>query len=431
MRNVLIVSPCFPPVSAADSHRVRMGLPHFASYGWNPIVLAVDERFVEGVQDGLLLKTIPSSVEVHRVRAIPPRWTRKVKLGDLGMRSLAFLYAEGARLLEGRRIELVYFSTTAFTTLPLGRVWKQRFRTPFVVDVQDLWITDYWATRKDIRRGMKTLAADKVHRTLESWTMPEADGLVAVSEDYLTTLVGRYPRLRHAARLTLPFGASEVDFETVRRNPQPNRFFTRDSNQICGVYVGAGGSAMSRSVRMIFQAFRAGLNEQPQLFSRVRLYFIGTSYAPGKMGQETIAPLAAEYGLESRVTETPERVPYFEALQLILDADFLIVPGTDDPQYTASKIFTLILSRKPMLALFHERSSVCEILRRTGAGILRTFGSGSSSDGIADLAGAWGEMLNALPFTPATDWREFAEYSAAEAVRRQCCLFDSVLANRN
>ena len=37
MRRVLIVSPSFPPISAADLHRVRMSLPYYREFGWEPI----------------------------------------------------------------------------------------------------------------------------------------------------------------------------------------------------------------------------------------------------------------------------------------------------------------------------------------------------------------------------------------------------------
>ena len=41
MKRVLIVSPSFPPISAADLHRVRTSLPFYREFGWQPFVLAV------------------------------------------------------------------------------------------------------------------------------------------------------------------------------------------------------------------------------------------------------------------------------------------------------------------------------------------------------------------------------------------------------
>jgi hypothetical protein len=430
MKTVLIVSPCFPPVSAPDMQRVRMSLPYFSRFGWNAIVLAVEPQFIEGVLDPLLMDTIPAESEVHHAPALPCWLTRRAGLGDLGVRAFPFLHASGARLIEERAIDLVYFSTTVFTVTPLGRLWKQRFRIPFVIDMQDPWVTDYWKTRQNVRRGAKARVAGAVHGILEPWTMPQADGLIAVSQDYIATLQARYPRLSQVPCLTLPFCAADTDFAAARKHPQPNPFFVPDSGETHGVYVGRGGADMAPSLRIIFSALRRGLEQEPELFSRLRLHFIGTDYAPDSRRRKTVEPVAAEFGVADRVAEHPQRVPYFQALQILLDAGFLMVPGSDDPQYTASKIFPYILARKPLLAVFHERSSVCNILRRTGSGSLLAFDPEASSvDYAGELLPIWSSLLHKLPCSPETDWQEFNRYSAAEMVRQQCALFDDVISH--
>jgi len=116
-------------------------------------------------------------------------------------------------------------------------------------------------------------------------------------------------------------------------------------------------------------------------------------------------------------------------LQLLRDADFLVVPGSDDPQYTASKIYPYILARKPLLAIFREDSSVCDVLRRTN--------SGSAVPLTSDIAGCqrltfniWSDLLRRIPFQPDTNWAEFERYSAQEMTRQQCELFDQVVDQR-
>src|SRR5262245_60838003 len=106
-------------------HRVRLSLPHFERHGWDPIVLAVDPDFVEAGREPMLLKTLPTHIPIERVKALPAGVTRKVGLGDLALRALPFLYHGGAKILSSRDIDLVYFSTTAFSSLVLGRLWRQ------------------------------------------------------------------------------------------------------------------------------------------------------------------------------------------------------------------------------------------------------------------------------------------------------------------
>ncbi len=57
MRRVLIVSPHFPPVNAADHHRVRMALAYLEEFGWSAAVLAVSPEEIEGATLDPLLES--------------------------------------------------------------------------------------------------------------------------------------------------------------------------------------------------------------------------------------------------------------------------------------------------------------------------------------------------------------------------------------
>jgi hypothetical protein len=156
------------------------------------------------------------------------------------------------------------------------------------------------------------------------------------------------------------------------------------------------------------------------------LHFIGTDYAPGDLARKTVEPIAIECGVGDIVREHPHRIPYFEALQCLLDADALIVPGSDDPGYTASKIYPYILAQKPLLAIFHEMSSVVSVLEATKAGTVVTFKTGEEIDQVSKAISAnW--LRNLLPVTPKTDWEAFIPYTARKMTHRQCAIFDRCL----
>ena len=57
MKIVLITSPCFPPVNAAEHQRVRTALPSLHDNDWHPAILCVDPNFVELLEDSYLLQT--------------------------------------------------------------------------------------------------------------------------------------------------------------------------------------------------------------------------------------------------------------------------------------------------------------------------------------------------------------------------------------
>ncbi len=428
MRNVLIVSPHFPPINAPDMQRVRLSLPHLERFGWRPVVLSVDPDAVEGVRDPLLEETLPPELAVTRAAALPTGLTRPLGLGNLGLRAFPQLYRRGLRLIEERKIDLVYFSTTVFTVMPLGRLWERRCGVPFVIDMQDPWVND-WSEADGGPRPVNSRLAGWMHARLEPWTMSRVSGLVSVSEQYLRTLRNRYPRLGALPMETLPFGYAERDFELLQRRPQPNRFFARGNGLLHGVYVGRGGADMRTALEAMLGALRKGLREDPQRFERIRLHFVGTDYAPAPWGRPTVQPLAEGMGLGDRVRESVQRVPYFEALQLLADGDFLLVPGSQDPSYSASKIYPYVLARKPLLAVFHERSSVVDFVRRTGCGRVVAFRSRQpGAELIDEVYGEWKRILSQPGKAPELRWDQLEPHGAREMTRRQCRLFDRVVA---
>lgn len=421
MRSLLIISPYFPPLNTADMHRIRISLPFFKDYGWKPQVLSVAPQYARGVRDPLLAQTIPADVPVVKTRAIPLSLSRWLGIGSLGLRALPFLYYQGLHLLRHQRFDLVYFSTTEFPTLILGRLWQMHTGTPYIFDIQDPWVSDYYEQHPQAKRPPKYALARRLHSLLEPWAMRDVAGLIAVSEPYINSLQQRYPPLKNRPAAVLPFGASPGDMALAARQMSER---TAAPGVVCGVYVGRGGPDMQIALEIIFRALRLGLERNPTLFQQVRLEFTGTDYAPAEQAQKSVEPIAGAWGVKDQVAETPARVPYFGSLAKLLAADFLIIPGSDDPQYTASKIYPYILVKRPLLAVFHEASSAVEILNQTRAGTVVTFRSAADTAGAAErLYTAWRSLLAGLPFTPDTDWRAFEPYTAREMTRKQCELF--------
>lgn len=429
MRTLLIVSPHFSPINAPDMQRVRMSLSYFREFGWHPLVLAVDPKYVDGVSDPVLLECLPSDVEIRRVPALRVEWTRRLGFSSLALRALPFLYRAGAELITRHRVDVIYFSTTQFWTMTLGRLWKRRFGVPFVLDLQDPWVSDYYEQRNPSERPPKYRLARALHRVLEPWTMQVVDGIVAVSEDYHRDLRRRYPWISPELCRTIPFGGEPGDFKVAARFKKENEYFQPGDGLIHGVYVGVLGRVMRHTCVAICAALREGLERSPELFSRVRLHFVGTDYAAPPRRRATIQPIALEMGLGEQVREDPRRIPYFEALNVLRDADFLLLVGSDNPQYTPSKVFPYILARKPLLAILHERSAAVDMLRRAGEVV--SFSSDTDLPRlVASLRSRWTELLQRLPYEPATHWEAFEAHTALETTRRQCALFDRVVHTR-
>jgi hypothetical protein len=431
-RRVLIVSPHFPPINAADHQRIRMSLPYFEQFGWEPMVLTVRPDRVVGVLDPLLSQTVPDTVAITQVQAFSTRWTRYLGVGSLGWRCLPFLTATGDRLLATGEFDLVYFSNTVFATMPLGLRWWRRFGVPYVLDFQDPWVNDYYEQAPDrVPPGgwLKYRLNQVLGQRQEPSTVRHARHMICVSPAYPKMLCQRHRDLREDQFTVLPFGAPEADFEILPTLPVRQSIFDPGDGLRHWVYVGRGGEDMAVALRALFLALRTECDRQPDAWADVRLHFVGTSYAPRDRAVKTIEPIAEEFGLGDRVMEHTDRIPYFEALQVLVESDAILMIGSDDPGYTASKLYPCILARKPILAIFHQDSSVVGILQRCGAGWTVPFASTSQP---ADLLAVMGDRLNQLRglpkgYQPSTDWSAFQPYTAREMTRRQCTVFDQCL----
>ena len=432
---VLIISPHFPPCNAADMHRVRLVLPYLKEQGVQAEVLAVQSEQVAAPMDAWLAAGLPEEVPVHRVKARSLRWARIPGLGLLGARALSALRKQGNALLQSGNFDLVYFSTTVFGLHVLGPEWQRKFGVPFVMDYQDPWVSDYYREHPEVRPPggrLKYAVANWLSRRREPRVLRHCRGITSVSPGYPEQLAARYlwlkilpttclavtettsaPEATHALpALVMPFPGDSRDFDRVRHGSVSQTVFDPADGLKHWVYVGRGGADMRFALRAFFSAL-CQLREagQGDFLQRLRMHFIGTSYAAAGHGQKTIEPVAAEFGLESVVCEHTNRIPYSETLRCLLDADALIIPGSDDPAYTASKMYPYLLAGRPLLAVFHEASSVVKLIRKAGGGSIVAFhpeeSLASVSQRLVDLLGkAVGEIphivLDPVAFEPHT-----------------------------
>jgi glycosyltransferase involved in cell wall biosynthesis len=398
-----------------------MALPYLEEFGWRPLILTVDPDEQEGIKDPMLCRTVPEWTKTWQAGCLPLWLTRWIGLRNVGLRSFFHLARTGDRIIRQERPDAGFISTTMFPLMTLGRYWRWRHGLQYVLDFQDPWVAQ--AGRAGLlSRGLKYWVSQSLAWRLEPFALRRVSQIVSVSPAYVRALCDRYSWLAPSQFTVLPFGAAETDYAELRSRPVRQHAFETGNGTRNWVYVGRCVESMSLALRGLFLAMKRLFAAQPALRSQVRFHFIGTAYAPRENAVKTVEPLAAEAGLSDVVQEKTDRIPYFEALQCLLDADALIMPGSDDPGYTASKLCSYILARKPLLAVFHQESSVVEILHKTKAGTVVPFASGETPERVAHriLASNW---LQAPP-VPDTDWKHFEPYTAREMTRRLCEVID-------
>ena len=426
MKRVLVISPHFPPANAADMQRIRMSLPYFKENNWDVEVVMVNELYIDTSKDIYLLDNLHKEVIIHKVRAFPKKITSKFGLGSLALRSIYFYKKYVNILLKTKTYDLIYFSTTEFSITILGAYWKKKYSIPYVIDMQDPWHNDYYEDKPKAERPKKYWFSYRLNKYLEPISMKRVGGLVSVSQAYLDTLVERYPHLNKIAKAVITFGAFKPDFDFVNANS--NLFgvpYQKEEGSFNFVYVGRGGHDMKQAITLLFEAFNLGLTKNPAIFDKIRFHFIGTSYAPAGQGIATIKPMAEMMGLAKYVNEQTNRISFYNSIYTLQTADALLILGSDDPQYTASKIYPYILAERPLLAFFHPESSASKIIKNCNAGKVISLIEDKNQT-IENVYSGLIELVNGK-VNQNTNWKAFEPYNALNMTKNQVLLFNEVI----
>jgi hypothetical protein len=481
---LLIISPHFPPVNGADMQRIRLFLPYLQDWGISAEVLCVDPLSVAAPRDGWLEEALPRSVPIHRVGAMGLEWGRVPGLGTLTFRALGALRRTGDALLNGGAFDLIYFSTTQFGLHVLGPEWKRKFGVPFVMDYQDPWVSDYYREHPDVvppGGRLKYAVSSWLSRRQEPLVLRCCSGITSVSAAYPRQLQARYPWLevsgeegretrvdgrdvrdgekesagreedagdsaqeagnsvgasstaasdRHRLpSLVIPFPGDHRDLARVKADGTRQDIFDPNDGLSHWVYIGVCPPPMDLTLAAYFFALGDWLSEHHQIRKSLRIHFVGTSYAKAGTGKSNVMKLAWEAGVHDVVDEKTDRIPYSQTLRCLLDADALIVLGTDDPGYTASKIYPYLLAGKPLLTVFHEESSVVRLAKDVGGAVCVPFASGESPGEISlRIRERW---LDSKAFAKAVPLDEvaFEPYTAAAQAAQLEEFFNFCLSN--
>lgn len=428
MKRVAIVGADFVPSTLPPALRLRFFVSHLREFGWEPTVIATDPRHYTCPLDSEIDRLLPEGIRVIRTQALPRKLTRLVGLGDLGARSMGYHWRVLRQLCDCGEVDLVLIPVPAFMPMVLGRLAHDRFGIPYVIDYIDPWISDYYWSVPRAQRPPKWKAAYAMARMLEPYALRCVAHVVGVSRGTTDLVRQRYPWLNETDATEIPYGGETGDWDYIRSHPRLNQIFDRNDGGLHFASVGAYTEAMRPVLAALFLGVRKARAEGSQL-ARLKLHFVGTSYSTG---QACVTPIACEHGVEDVVDEHPHRVSYLDALQILSDAHALLVIGSSEAHYSASKIFPYILARKPLLTIFHRDSGVIRVMESTQAGSVISFSAEHPVEKKTDEIALHLRALAALRpgSEPATRWAAFEAYTTRAMTARLAGVFDRVLARQ-
>jgi glycosyltransferase involved in cell wall biosynthesis len=392
LRRVLILAYHFPPIASSGTFRTLKFVKYLRDFGWEPIVLTVDERHERlEPKDPALALQVPPDVAILRTRSISMvrrqsgsgaasgensapragsgkrRPNRRSLAGQL-VRLLSFpdrcvgwypfAVARGLRAISMYQPDLVYSSAPPFTGSLVGLTLSVLAGKPLVSDFRDAWAGNRYrqAERNSNLVGVERLAA-RAARALERMVFRRSARVLCVSETQSEAARERAGESATSRFCVITNGFDPDDFSDLKPRP-PDRDFRL-------LYAGCFYPPV-RDPRNLLRALALIKERSPGTFSRFWVSFFGE---PGWASEN--AAFLENLRLDRHVEFLPFR-PHREALQLMAASDALLLLGSLDRSDTGTvpaKIFEYLALRKPILALVHD-GEAARIARASGLGVV-------------------------------------------------------------
>ncbi len=355
MKNILIIYPHWPPSNLAGVHRARLISNFLHDFDWHPVILTVKSEFYEEKPDFDIVKTVNPQTEVIYTDAKPIKKPRII--GDIGLRSFKYLKKEALKIINNQKIDFVWIPIPSFYVALLGRILHKKTGIPYGIDYIDPWVRDI-SNRKNLRAVLSNLLA----RILEPYAVKKASLISGVSRNYYLPVLKRNFKKNPPVDIAMPYGFDPNDHKIQLENIK----FPWDNYPNCKpiVYAGAFLPLSGYFTELLFKSIRKLIDEN-KFNPEIKLFFIGT----GNYTHKSITEYAQEAGIDDTVIEIRERFSYLHVLNFLAKSYGVLVIGSTEKHYTASKIFQSLLSYRPVFSIFHKESSAIKILNECNAGI--------------------------------------------------------------
>jgi hypothetical protein len=420
-KKILIISPHFPPSNLAAIHRSRLFAQHLPSFGWEPIILSVQEKYYEETLDSNLCKLLSPDLQIEKVKAYPVMKPRLI--GDIGLRAFFQLRKKALELVKNERIDFIYIPIPSFYTSLIGPYLNRKTGVRFGIDYIDPWVHKFPGSNKKFSRHWWSM---KLADWLEPRAVKNASLITGVAAGYYNGVIERNPGLKNNCIFgALPYGGEILDHEAVKKMSFLPYIFKKN-NKLQLVYAGAMLPNAYEPLDLFFQVISAN-NE---IFKDIEIHFIGTGKTPNDPYGYNIRPYAKKYGIwEKQVFEYPKRIPYLDVLYYLENADGVFILGSTEKHYTPSKIYQAVLSQKPIFAILHEQSTATKILDETNAGVVFKINPESLSRDKIALKNSFKDYLifQSVFNISQVDQKRFELYSANKVTEELVKLLNKII----
>lgn len=211
MKKVLIITYYWPPAGGPGVQRILRFASYLPQFGWQPLILTVEEGDYPAIDESLLHK-IPPECKTYKTAILEPyniyrkftgkakdeklptfilsktgkenfkdraaKWIRgNIFIPDARIGWLPYAVKAGVKIIKEENVDLIFSSSPPHTVQLIAKRLARKTGKKWVADFRDPWTEAFWAD--DIQ---KTALSKYVDAKLETSVLKTANAVTTVSE---------------------------------------------------------------------------------------------------------------------------------------------------------------------------------------------------------------------------------------------------------
>ena len=406
----LFVAHTFPPIAAVGIYRTLRFMHHLPSFGWEGMIVAMEEDAVSGHPiDHTLCDRIPAGTIVRRVGVWRPldrfvEWLKHfgrsaekssrghrdqgdstvtstsshlasdeesqshrrtfasfIKNSLRSVRDILFFTPDncanwiGPAVLAGCRLVRRYRPKVIISSGPphsahlagVGIHWLTRI--PLVLDLRDPWASDEWLDQEDYRFRMW------MQKKLERLCVRCADCVILNTERLRQNFVATYPKKWEHKFIAIPNGVDDHIVKPVAEYVSLSKPRKEDAPL---TFCHPGSIYWHRSLMPIIEAIR----HLKQSGERIQFEQIGLVDHPPDLAERLVEWDLPEVHLRGRLSHE-------ETLKQMANSDVLVVIQPMSTLQVPAKLYEMLIFRKPILVITRD-GATADLIKEYEIGLI-------------------------------------------------------------
>jgi glycosyltransferase involved in cell wall biosynthesis len=387
MKKVLIITYYWPPAGGAGVQRVLKFAKYLPQFGWQPIILTVENPDCPVIDD-TLLNEVPVECKVYKTKALEPfnlykmltgkndsykipsdvlsksknlsfteklsQWFRfNLFIPDAKIGWKYFAVKEAKKIIKDENIDVIFSTSPPPTVSLIAKKIAKIHKLKWITDFRDPWmeIVHY----QNIKRNRIT---EFIDRKLEKSVLKNADAIVTISKDIVKLFKSKIGSKNYSI---IPNGFDETDF--VKLEKKRNDYFTI-------AYTGV------ITKTRVPHAFLRALKKMVHVDGMDNIKFV----LAGNSCQEFNDALI-ENSLKT-IFEEKGFIPHHESTKILQTADILLLVIDDVPNnkgFLTGKIFEYLGAKIPIYAIGPTDGDANQILEESSSGKMVDYEDGEGA----------------------------------------------------